>query len=171
MSSDELEPVAPATSTTNTSGRGHCPHCGVCHTSDETCIQALQRLLLVTKPGANVRAIAEYVADLKANLHPKETCPTCSGSNDPREQIECETLPCLIGRDFRRPRLEEVIHRIESLLVPGADATGEVAVGTFDPDAAGCIRWNDGIVRGDFKEGDVFYCRPSVVKASGPTAS
>lgn len=99
---DALSAAPAAPSTTNTSGRGHCPHCGVCHTSDETCIQALQRLLLVT-------------------------------------------------------------HR--------ADAGSEIAVGTFDPDAAGCIRWKDGIVRGDFNPGDPFFCRTSTKKASDSPAS
>lgn len=28
---------------TNTSGRAHCPHCAVCHTSEETCVKALER--------------------------------------------------------------------------------------------------------------------------------
>lgn len=161
--------AAPATSTTNTSGRGHCPHCGVCHTAEETCIEALQRLLTLyeTGPRRRERAIAEYVADLKEHLHPKETCPECFGNNDPAAQVDCEVVPCKIGRDLRRPPLEEVIQRIESFLMPGADAGGEVAVGTFDPEAAGCIRWKDGIVRGDFNEGDPIYCHTSVKKASG----
>lgn len=30
---------------TNTSGQAHCPHCAVCHTSEETCVQALRRVL------------------------------------------------------------------------------------------------------------------------------
>lgn len=30
---------------TNTSGQAHCPHCAVCHTAEETCIQALRRVL------------------------------------------------------------------------------------------------------------------------------
>lgn len=30
---------------TNNSGQAHCPHCAVCHTSEETCIQALRRIL------------------------------------------------------------------------------------------------------------------------------
>lgn len=30
---------------TNTSGQAHCPHCSVCHTSEETCIHALRRIL------------------------------------------------------------------------------------------------------------------------------
>ncbi|WP_223508735.1 MULTISPECIES: hypothetical protein [unclassified Pseudomonas] len=30
---------------TNTSGQAHCPHCAVCHTAEETCIQALRRIL------------------------------------------------------------------------------------------------------------------------------
>ncbi|MGF6282264.1 hypothetical protein ABH908_000251 [Pseudomonas frederiksbergensis] len=164
--------AAPATSTTNTSDRGHCPHCGVCHTSDETCIQALQRLLLVTNkanPGPGERAIAEYVANLKEHLEPKEKCPGCFGSNEPSDQVDCKDSPCMIGRDFHRPPLKEVIQQIESLLTTVAEAGGEVAVGTFDPEAAGCIRWKDGIVRGDFNEGDPIYCHTSVKKASVPT--
>lgn len=31
--------------TINTSGHAHCPHCAVCHTAEETCIQALRRVL------------------------------------------------------------------------------------------------------------------------------
>uniref|UniRef100_UPI001300BF1F hypothetical protein n=1 Tax=Pseudomonas putida TaxID=303 RepID=UPI001300BF1F len=30
---------------TNTSGQAHCPHCAVCHTAEETCVQALRRVL------------------------------------------------------------------------------------------------------------------------------
>ncbi|TCV51439.1 hypothetical protein [Pseudomonas sp. 460] len=30
---------------TNTSGHAHCPHCAVCHTAEETCVQALRRVL------------------------------------------------------------------------------------------------------------------------------
>ncbi|KAA0946363.1 hypothetical protein FQ182_14510 [Pseudomonas sp. ANT_H4] len=34
-----------ATELTNMSGQAHCPHCAVCHTAEETCIQALRRVL------------------------------------------------------------------------------------------------------------------------------
>ncbi|TPG89832.1 hypothetical protein EAH72_31125 [Pseudomonas caspiana] len=40
---------------TNTSGQAHCPHCAVCHTAEETCIQALRRILALyegTKQGS-----------------------------------------------------------------------------------------------------------------------
>lgn len=30
---------------TNTSGQAHCPNCAVCHTAEETCIEALRRIL------------------------------------------------------------------------------------------------------------------------------
>lgn len=38
-------PVTPPVALTNTSGQAHCPHCGVCHTAEETCVQALRRVL------------------------------------------------------------------------------------------------------------------------------
>jgi len=28
----------------NYSGQAHCPHCGICHTSDETCVEAQARV-------------------------------------------------------------------------------------------------------------------------------
>lgn len=116
----------------NTSGNAHCPHCGVCHTADESCIQALQRVLALyekrqpppstgngcAEPGDRLRAVGEYVANLKANLRPKEKCPHCFGSNDPGDQTDCVSLPCMIGRDFPRPALEKVIQQLEALLVP-----------------------------------------------------
>jgi hypothetical protein len=36
--------AAPAVQT-NSSGHAHCPHCAVCHTAEETCVQALRRVL------------------------------------------------------------------------------------------------------------------------------
>lgn len=33
---------------TNTSGKAHCPSCAVCHTSEETCVNALKRFNAVT---------------------------------------------------------------------------------------------------------------------------
>jgi hypothetical protein len=44
-----------STQVTNTSGHAHCPHCAVCHTAEETCVQALRRLLALyegTKQGS-----------------------------------------------------------------------------------------------------------------------
>jgi len=61
-------------------------------------------------------AVANYLAKVKGNLFPKEKCPHCGGSNAPYDQVDCEDLPCRIGRDFHRPRLEEVIQHIEGLL-------------------------------------------------------
>lgn len=49
--------------------------------------------------------------------------------------------------------------------------TDNDAVGTFDPGAAGGIRWKEGFVRGDFNEGDPIFCRSSVKKLPGPTTS
>ncbi|AVX93264.1 hypothetical protein [Pseudomonas psychrophila] len=39
-------PVA-AARLTNTSSQAHCPHCAVCHMAEETCIEALRRILSV----------------------------------------------------------------------------------------------------------------------------
>jgi hypothetical protein len=221
---------------TNTSGQAHCPHCGVCHTAEETCIRALQRLLALyeqrqpvrerepspSQPDDVARAVGEYVANLKANLHPKTTCPDCLGSDDPIDQVMCADSPCQIGRDFQRPPLEQVIQQLEALLVPTATAAPERShstfidlieqaeakigrlaqdrdvsieqlfpsglrlrnapltlralihatnggkagqgnsVGWFDPNAAGCVRWKGGFVRGDFNEGDPIYCQSTV---------
>jgi len=36
------------------------------------------------------------------------------------------------------------------------------SVGWFDPNAAGCVRWKGGFVRGDFNEGDPIYCQSTV---------
>ncbi len=54
---------APAT---NTSGKAHCPHCGICHTSEETCDEAKARI---------------------ASLAPR--CPDCGYTEqDCREQMD-----------------------------------------------------------------------------------
>lgn len=63
-----------------------------------------------------VQAVAEYLTSIKGNLRPKETCPHCGGSNAPYDQVDCVDTPCPIGRDYRRPPLEEVIQHIETLL-------------------------------------------------------
>jgi hypothetical protein len=43
---------APAVSPTNNSGKAHCPHCGICHTSDETCKEAVSRIDSLSAPAA-----------------------------------------------------------------------------------------------------------------------
>ncbi|MBX8557054.1 hypothetical protein K5D56_21555 [Pseudomonas cichorii] len=45
FSSRTMTIPGPAAELTNTSGQAHCPHCAVCHTAEETCIQALRRVL------------------------------------------------------------------------------------------------------------------------------
>ncbi|MBD8671572.1 hypothetical protein [Pseudomonas lurida] len=62
------------------------------------------------------QAVAEYFAGIRANLYPKETCPHCGGSDAPYDQVDCVELPCPVGRDFKRPPLEEVIRNVEALL-------------------------------------------------------
>ncbi len=38
----------PGTEATNTSGNAHCPGCGICHTKDETCNQAIARTVEIS---------------------------------------------------------------------------------------------------------------------------
>ena len=38
------------TGRTNTSGKAHCPHDGICHTSEETCAEASSRIESLTAP-------------------------------------------------------------------------------------------------------------------------
>ena len=42
--------VSPDTGRTNTSGKAHCPHDGICHTSEETCAEAQARIDSLTVP-------------------------------------------------------------------------------------------------------------------------
>lgn len=42
--------LPPDTEPTNTSSNAHCPHDGICHTSDETCAEAQARIESLTAP-------------------------------------------------------------------------------------------------------------------------
>lgn len=50
---DEAGKCGFASAQTNTSGKAHCPHCAVCHTAEETCIQALRRVLALYEPSVH----------------------------------------------------------------------------------------------------------------------
>ena len=47
----DIDLMLPAnTEPTNTSGNAHCPHDGICHTSEETCAEAQVRIASITAP-------------------------------------------------------------------------------------------------------------------------
>ena len=41
---DRVVFIHPGEPATNTSDKAHCPNCGICHTREETCIEARQRV-------------------------------------------------------------------------------------------------------------------------------
>lgn len=42
----------------------------------------------------------EWVATRKQVKVPQ--CPSCGGSNAPCDQVDCETVPCMVGRPYTR---------------------------------------------------------------------
>ena len=82
----------------------------------ERALSRSQRFESEPAPASAAQAVAEYLANVKGNLRPKEICPHCGGSEAPYDQVDCVDIPCPIGRDYHRPPLEEVTKRVEALL-------------------------------------------------------